>query len=87
MPSILDVIWSDQIKCPWCGKVCGQHVDYDYATEFELECQWCGGTADIEVVAIPEFGATKKKDPSVPRPEPVEQDLEAALRASLRKTA
>jgi hypothetical protein len=49
--------WTSDIRCPACGTLQGQHADFDYRTEFEVECS-CGATFDVHVEVIPEFYAT-----------------------------
>ncbi len=58
----MSTVWSDDIECPKCKRFGGQHADYDYATCFTLTCEACGAVSDVEVVAVPAFGATPRAE-------------------------
>lgn len=51
--------WDSRLRCPECKASLGEHMDKDYATYFDVECE-CGAAYEVEVVAIPEFGFTRK---------------------------
>lgn len=63
-------VWTSEIRCPACKAFGGQHGDRDYRTYFELTCENCGAVSDIEVVAIPEFGATLRVAGGTPETHP-----------------
>ena len=51
-------------ECPFCGREIEDMQLFfeasEYATYFEMECEYCGGILNVEVEAMPYFCITRK---------------------------